>query len=908
MKRFAFISIGLAIVAGVLISACTGSEGKQGPKGDQGVAGSAGALGKDAPVPPGAGVNLAVTKVEVPADRKPVVTFTMTDAVGKPLKLSDVDDLSHEVPVPGVMNVRFTIARLQQDSQTKLTQWQTYILAPAQGQPYTFKGAQKQPAIAQGTQPNILMDMGGSYKEVSSGTYTYTFGTALPDGYDRNATHRVGGETSREGRKYVANATFDFVPSGAAVTVTRQVVAVQSCNQCHDPLALHGGLRQETKLCVICHTSQNIDSESGNVLQFNQMVHRIHYGANSPAVKAGTPYIIKGFPPQPVDFSTVVFPQFGGPGGSTIGDVRTCTVCHGAPPKAGSDAASYPAVQFPSPTMSDADYAKLAPNADNYKTAPSRAACGSCHNQIDFATGKALFNGPAGTKRDHPGGAQANDQACALCHQADTGQEFDVSVVGAHTLPARSKQLGGVNVEIVRVTDTKPGNKPTVVFKATDNAGKVLPLSAITSVAFNVKGPTTDYVSAPTAAQAKATESIPAANIPTSIKTDADGNFTYTLANAIPADAKGTWAIAMEVGRSQVIKGNEGADLTVNQRTYNPVAYVPVTDEVAVPRRQVVATSKCNVCHGEIAFHGGSRKSPSEVCVLCHNPSNVDNPAGVTAANGGPIDAPAQSINFKLLIHRVHTGEDLTRDFTIYRSNGVFNFNEVRFPGDRRNCEKCHIPGSNLLPLPATAANTVAPRELYSPLGPAAAACLGCHDSTKASAHASTMTTPFGEACAVCHGEGRDFAVTKVHDRSKLLQEVPTAVQRATGVGSYVADNGDTFGFAFTAMQLDGKGNAVGEYQHRNTTKATLIVVKVLYMKLVGNELWLGGTITKAEGGTEGQPGEDRVIRFQDNFPGTDQRTRMQKLNAGEALNSPKTGNLADANLRPLVSGNIAVH
>ncbi|MBI4286637.1 MAG: OmcA/MtrC family decaheme c-type cytochrome, partial [Chloroflexi bacterium] len=615
-----------------------------------------------------------------------------------------------------------------------------------------------------------------------------------------------------------------------------------------------------------------------------------------------------GFPPEPADFSTVVFPQFGGISGSTIGEVRTCTVCHGAPPKAGSDKVSDPAVQFPSPTMSDADYAKLAPNADNYKTAPSRAACGSCHNQIDWATGKALFNGPAAApatnvKRDHPGGAQPNDAACKACHQPDSGQEFDASVVGAHTIQAKSKQLKGYKVEIARVTDFAPGKKPTVFITAKDNAGNTVPASEISTLTINVKGPTTDYVSALTAAQAKAGESADLKNL----KTEADGTYSYTLTNAIPADAKGTWAVHIESRRLEKIKGNEGADVNVNPYTYNPVAYIAITDATPVPRRQVVATSKCNVCHGEIAFHGGSRRSPSEACVLCHNPSNVDNPAGVTAANGGPIDAAPQSINFKLLIHRVHTGEELTRDFTIYRSigGGLFNFNEIRFPGDRRNCAKCHIGKSNLLPLPDTAANTVAPREIYSPLGPAAAACLGCHDSTKASAHAATMTTSFGEACAVCHGQGRDFAVEKVHDPSKSRQEVPTAVHRATGNGSYVADNGDTFGFAFTAMQLDANGNAVGEYQHRNTTKGTLIVVKVSHMKLVGKELWLGGTITKAEGGTEGQPGEDRVIRFQDNFPGTDQRTRMQRLNAGEALKGPNTGNLADANLRPLVSGNI---
>ncbi|MBI4286061.1 MAG: hypothetical protein HY670_09240, partial [Chloroflexi bacterium] len=352
----------------------TGAAGPQGPAGAPGTPGApgpTGPAGAPAPVPPGAGLKLTITKAEIPADRKPVVTFKITDDAGAPLKIEDLDPL----PIPGAMPARFTIAYLKQDAQTGLTEWLSYVLAPGQGQPYTLKGQQKQPAIAQGTQPSILLDMGGAYKDLGGGSFTYTFGTVLPDNYDKNATYRVGGEATRGNREIVANATFDFVPSGGALA-TRQVVATESCNQCHDPLALHGGLRRDTKLCVVCHTSQNVDLETGNVLQFNQMVHRIHYGANSPAVKAGTPYIIKGFPPEPADFSTVVFPQFGGISGSTIGEVRTCTVCHGAPPKAGSDKVSYPAVQFPSPIMSDADYAKLAPNADNYKTAPSRAACG----------------------------------------------------------------------------------------------------------------------------------------------------------------------------------------------------------------------------------------------------------------------------------------------------------------------------------------------------------------------------------------------------------------------------------------------------------------------------------------------------------------------------------------------------
>jgi hypothetical protein len=48
---------------------------------------------------------------------------------------------------------------------------------------------------------------------------------------------------------------------------------------------------------------------------------------------------------------------------------------------------------------------------------------------------------------------------------------------------------------------------------------------------------------------------------------------------------------------------------------------------------------------------------------------------------------------------------------------------------------------------------------------PAAAACLGCHSTVDAAAHAYVNTAPFGEACAACHGDDREFSVERVHAR-----------------------------------------------------------------------------------------------------------------------------------------------
>ena len=88
----------------------------------------------------------------------------------------------------------------------------------------------------------------------------------------------------------------------------------------------------------------------------------------------------------------------------------------------------------------------------------------------------------------------------------------------------------------------------------------------------------------------------------------------------------------------------------------------------------VVDIANCNKCHDRLALHGSNRLNPQE-CVFCHNP------------NGNDGRDPAESIDFKRMIHRIHTGAELTHDYSI----GDKSFNGVRFPGDRRDCETCHV-------------------------------------------------------------------------------------------------------------------------------------------------------------------------------------------------------------------------
>jgi OmcA/MtrC family decaheme c-type cytochrome len=191
------------------------------------------------------------------------------------------------------------------------------------------------------------------------------------------------------------------------------------------------------------------------------------------------------------------------------------------------------------------------------------------------------------------------------------------------------------------------------------------------------------------------------------------------------------------------------------------VYYAALTDASPVPRRQVVDLSRCNVCHDRLALHGGLRVN-TEMCVICHNPNESD-------ADRRPADqAPAESVDFKRMIHRIHTGTTLVQQYTIFGFGGSPNpFNGVRFPGDRRDCESCHLPGTEQLSEtpPAGLLPTPTPRDWYSPQQHTAAACLGCHDTQAAAAHAFVNTAPFGEACATCHAPDDEFSVDKVHAR-----------------------------------------------------------------------------------------------------------------------------------------------
>ena len=139
------------------------------------------------------------------------------------------------------------------------------------------------------------------------------------------------------------------------------------------PLSAHGGSRRDVKLCVLCHSPQTTDPDTGNTVDFKVMIHKIHRGENLPSVEAGTPYVIIGNSSSRSTTSRT---------SSSRRTSATAQTCH-------------------RPRDGDAGRRRAGTRTR------ARAACGSCHDDVNFGR-------PARTTRPDPRPTTAR---APRCHQ-----------------------------------------------------------------------------------------------------------------------------------------------------------------------------------------------------------------------------------------------------------------------------------------------------------------------------------------------------------------------------------------------------------------------------------------------------------------------------------------------------------
>ena len=366
------------------------------------------------------GLVITINSASIASNGTITMVYSLADPAGLPLDAAGVY-------TPGPITVSYISAYIPNNAE----QYVTYNTRTSTGVAGTFQ-------VPTG-------DSGGVVTQLNTGQYQYVFHTPAPAGFDATATNTVAVYGTRNLNSFntpnnYASATFNFVPNGSKVAKIRDVVATATCDACHDQLSFHGGARRGVSLCVMCHTPAMVDAATGNSVDFKVFIHKLHTGASLPSVTGGKPYLI-----GTTDFSNIVYPS----------DVRRCTTCHDP---------------------------KVATQANNYLTKPGAAACGSCHDDVNFASGQ-----------NHPGGPQPDDTQCANCHIPQGELPFDASIIGAHTVPTDSALLDGVAVTLKSVANGLAGQKPVATFTLLNTAGKAIAPSVLGSLSFTMAGPTTDY-------------------------------------------------------------------------------------------------------------------------------------------------------------------------------------------------------------------------------------------------------------------------------------------------------------------------------------------------------------------------------------------------------------------------------
>lgn len=729
--------------AAVLFVACEGDDGAAGPAGPQGPDGPPGPPGPSGPtggVPVSSAerINIEVTGVTVP-----------TGGGAPTVELSLTNDLTQGLFGLPPDEIRFVLSQLLPPvpGGGESSKWHSYVSRSSGGIP----NAQ---ATTETATEGVFVDNG-------DGTYEYTFARPLTDyeggpEFVATNTHRLGIEI----RGQVPNANngiIDFLPTGGTPTFTRNIVDNDTCNACHDRLEFHGGPRTDAEFCVTCHNPFSIDGDTGNTVDMKAMIHNIHAGRDD--------YVIEGHGGSVHDYGDIQFTQ----------DVRNCQTCH---------------------EESDPD----TPDASNWRLVANRAACGTCHYDVDGADGGAdgAFAIELG---EHPGGFQFdNDSQCLDCHGPDatvTNSDGElVRVEEVHRIPALLASDDFV-FEIVDARNVTTGGLVEVDYRVLDAAGTPYDLATepefttcaggASRLAVIVGWTTDDYDNQGNTVGNAGPISLNALPACGGAATDTDGDQTFTVTSTIPIPAAITAGLAGSQTIGIGLEGHPAADLdgdgTYSDRiaVTNAIAYFGIDGADPVPRRNAVNIERCDDCHQQLSVHGNNRTDNPEVCVVCHNPNATDIPVRGVAGSACEMQLGSddQSIDFKNMIHGIHAGNIGVCGF----GNSAHEYFDVVYPGDLNNCEGCHEPGGYYPAEPGELlGTTVDANDPATPtddvvVSPNASVCSTCHTSELARQHMiqnggdfeatkaadSTLISPDVETCTLCHGPGRSADVVEMH-------------------------------------------------------------------------------------------------------------------------------------------------
>ena len=790
-------AIATAIVALMLIG-CRGSAGQTGAAGANGSNGTNGSNGNNgtngatytidaATLTPDewSGLTLKGQITSVTMGTAPVVNFKMTEGHNVPVKGLGFLGKGSADPYGVYLNMAFSVAKLVPANATTgaPSRWVSYIVTsnPTVAAPTTWN-----PTRPSTDNIGTLVDNGdGTYKytfrrdisqtKAQLDAYTFTGNNLKADldydnlNYDATQTHRITGyvggtawgtgsnNATRTNTGFVgvpilnpANFLYDFVPAtGAAVTSAneqREITSVDKCFTCHAKFEFHGGGRQDTRYCVVCHNDQRkygyanatlpLDPVAGQrkfrdqaMGDFPSFIHRLHMGEE---------LTNQGWSYAGVAYNEITYPQ----------DHRNCVKCH---------------------TNSAAT-----PQGDNWWKKPSRLACGGCHDKADFASA---------TNHNHgEGGQQLTDQNCVNCHTeayikldhipivppnpnniylggtTGTNNNTNASFIAAYNgqtangtptnLPAGAKKptweinsftlnssakavikfrilLDGVPQVLntysatgkTEMLDGFVGGPSVYVAFAVPYDGITYPADWNATFSTYLKnswrGDGKDMTGAALAASAKTTLTGPDA------ASTAWYTITFTDAVIPPTASMITAGIGFTYGLTATqpltqITGVTGFPWLPNFYAYNvegkkqgglsvpapnvikalsgtlPAGF-PISDATKNPpvgpandtRRVIVSTQKCNDCHGALGVFTAK---------TYHAGQRNDAPTCEFCHNGQRVNS-GWGVNTKDFVHALHGAGKRVNKFS-WESGAGNKYWTITYPSVLNNCEACHLPGT----------------------------------------------------------------------------------------------------------------------------------------------------------------------------------------------------------------------
>ncbi len=525
----------------------------------------------------GPGVNITIHSVKVNSKGVATVDFSLADDSGKPLDREGA-------LTAGAVAPSFVLSWLAENDDGESLQYTAYTTRLKESD--------------EGSEVQSSTDQGGTYEAVELGRYRYTLATKIDINEERShLTHTLGMYATRtyQDVRYVDNEFYSWVPDGSTVETELDVVTDTACNSCHTRLEFHGGSRRGVEMCQLCHTETNsINPESGNTIDFQVMIHKIHRGKDLPSVIAGEPYYFIGYMGAREDFSDVAYPW----------DMRDCSKCHD-----GSQ-------------------------GDRWITRPAQKPCSSCHDRTYFGEGDA----PEGWEK-HTAGPR-DDSECIVCH----GEDSLEPITQSHYTTWSDPNAPDVMAKVLEISNAQPGQQPSVEFEVeVDGQAHDLIAEPFDRIRVRLWGPTSDTKHS-FFETIDATTVVCADPMVRPCLEAADDAFIYHASFAVPDDAEGTYTVGLD-GRYI-----PDAESGVRYPFQNPMLDFVVSGE-ETPRREVVTVERCNSCHEHLGPHGGSYNQIN-YCLNCHNTTAYAG-APEDLAPGGEADLA--SLNLKDWIHSLHS-------------------------------------------------------------------------------------------------------------------------------------------------------------------------------------------------------------------------------------------------------------